>query len=420
MSTYTKIENCKAEIKHEVEKETWLNAQTKAFDKLAKKVEVKGFRKGQAPKELVKKQISSQQIMMEAVDTILQNEFTKCLAEHDVELIDQPQLNIDTINENELKLTFKLSTAPDVELKKYKGFGYTLPEIYITDDEVDAEIKKMRERYANLEVKEGMVENGDTAIIDYEGFKDGVAFEGGKAENYALEIGSHTFIPGFEEQIIGMKTGEEKEINVTFPEEYQAEELKGQAVIFKIKLNDIKTKVLPEIDEEFFEVAGLKDIKDEAGLKKYLHEQLLNTKKSEAENKADDEMFEKLISANEIDVPEIMIKHEAEDMLNEFAQRISYQGMKLEDYLKYFGQTKEGLLASYQVDAEKRIKLRLLIKAIVVKEKFEVSDEEVEKELQAMADMYKMPIEEVKKYLNAESVKGDLVSRKAVQFIKEN
>lgn len=421
MSTYKKLENCKAELRVSVEKQVWLKAQEKAFDKLSKNITVKGFRKGQAPKNLVKKQLNSHEVLSEALSLVAQEQFIKAVEEHDVKIVARPELKVEKINEDELELLFDIMVSPDVELKQYKGFGYKLPEIYVSEDELNSEIENLRNRYANLELKEeGSVEEGDTAIINYEGFKDGVAFEGGKGENHPLQIGSHTFIPGFEEAIIGMKPDEEKDVELTFPEDYHAQDLKGAKVVFKVKVNEIKTKVLPQIDEEFFENLKIDGVNSKESLEAHLRQQLLERKKADETNKKDEEMLEKLIEANPIQLPEVMVENETKELVNEFAQRLSYQGLSLDKYLEMLKLTKEKLFEQYRDSAVKRVKMRLLISAVADKEKIVAKQEDVEKEYEKYTEMYKLPLEEVKKYIPEADLKEEIKFRKTFDFIREN
>lgn len=419
MSTLTKLENGKYEIKLEVEKSVWLDAQEKAFEKLSKKVEIKGFRKGQAPKSLIKKQLNEQSILVEAMESLLDKQYSSIIDEHDLEVIDQPELKVDQIDANELKLTFIVEVAPEVELKKYTDLGYKKPRVTVTNDEIEKEIENLRKRYANMEVKDGAIETGDTAVIDFEGFKDGVAFAGGKAENHNLVIGSNSFIPGFEDALIGLKAGDEKDVELTFPENYHAEELKGKAVVFKVKVNDVKKEVLPELNDEFVKELNIETVENVEDLKKNQKEKIKVSKQETANSKAEEELYETLVKENDFVVPLKMIEAEAKTMVQEFAQKLSYQGMKFEDYLKYFNQTTESILESYKPEAEKRIKLRTILKAIVKKENIEVSDNEVEKELKIMSDTYKMPVEEIKKYVKENELKFDLAFRKAIELIKK-
>ncbi len=419
MAEINKIEDGKIELKVQIEDEAWKQAQDKAFNKIAQKVEIKGFRKGQAPKNMIRQHVSEQQILMEAVELVAQDALVNAVKEHDVELIDRPELGFDTIDENTCILKFTCPVKPDVTLGQYKDLGYHIDEIVISDDEIEEELKMLQDQKADLEIKEdGVVENGDTVVIDFEGFKDGIPFDGGKAENYDLVIGSGAFIPGFEDQLIGMKSEEEKEINVTFPENYHAEDLKGQAVTFKVKVHEIKFKVLPEIDEEFIADLKLKDVKTLDELKEYIRKAHYDHKENELVNKATEEVLNKVSDNATVKVPEVMINQEVDDMVRNYEQRLMGQGLTLDQYLKFAKQTRDEFKETLKADAEKKVKLTLVLEEIAKVEKVEVSDEEVEEEYKKMAELYGMTVEEIKKYITAEQTRHDVSLRKALDIIK--
>ena len=419
MAEINKIEDGKIELKVQIEDEAWKQAQDKAFNKIAQKVEIKGFRKGQAPKNMIRQHVSEQQILMEAVELVAQDALVNAVKEHDVELIDRPELGFDTIDENTCILKFTCPVKPDVTLGQYKDLGYHIDEIVISDEEIEEELKMLQDQKADLEIKEdGVVENGDTVVIDFEGFKDGIPFDGGKAENYDLVIGSGAFIPGFEDQLIGMKPEEEKEINVTFPENYHAEDLKGQAVTFKVKVHEIKFKVLPEIDEEFIADLKLKDVKTLDELKEYIRKAHYDHKENELVNKATEEVLNKVSDNATVKVPEVMINQEVDDMVRNYEQRLMGQGLTLDQYLKFAKQTRDEFKETLKADAEKKVKLTLVLEEIAKVEKVEVSDEEVEEEYKKMAELYGMTVEEIKKYITAEQTRHDVSLRKALDIIK--
>lgn len=419
MAEINKIEDGKIELKVQIEDEAWKQAQDKAFNKIAQKVEIKGFRKGQAPKNMIRQHVSEQQILMEAVELVAQDALVNAVKEHDVELIDRPELGFDTIDENTCVLKFTCPVKPDVTLGQYKDLGYHIDEIVISDEEIEEELKMLQDQKADLEIKEdGIVENGDTVVIDFEGFKDGVPFDGGKAENYDLVIGSGAFIPGFEDQLIGMKSEEEKEINVTFPENYHAEDLKGQAVTFKVKVHEIKFKVLPEIDEEFIADLKLKDVNTLDELKEYIRKAHYDHKENELVNKATEEVLNKVSDNATVKVPEVMINQEVDDMVKNYEQRLMGQGLTLDQYLKFAKQTRDEFKETLKADAEKKVKLTLVLEEIAKVEKVEVSDDEVEEEYKKMAELYGMDVEEIKKYITAEQTRHDVSLRKALDIIK--
>ena len=419
MSVLNKIENAKVELKVTLEGEKWETAKNKSFDKIASKVEIKGFRKGQAPKNLVRKQINEQQIILEAVESLAQEALINAIEEHHVELIDRPELKIDTLTNEKAEITFVCAVKPDVTLGQYKGLGYSVEEATVTDEDVENEISKIKEQKAELEIKEdGLVENGDTVVIDYAGFKDGVAFDGGTSENQELVIGSNTFIPGFEEQLIGMKSEEEKEINVKFPEDYHAEDLKGADAMFKVTVHEIKTKVLPELDEEIISSLNIKDVKTEEELRNYIKDALLKNRQNENENKATEELLDKVCEAATVEIPEVMIENEVTDMLKEYEQRLMQQGLKLEQFYQFTGQTEADLRSNMRIDAEKKVKLRLVLEEVAKAENVEVTKEDINAEYENIANQYGMKTEDVMKYIPEDNISYDLKLRKALEILK--
>ena len=420
MSEVKKIENAKVELTCTVDGDKWKDAQKKAFKKLASNLEVKGFRKGQVPETIVKKHISLEQIQFEAAQDVAQDALLEGIKENELDLIDRPELNVNSINEDKCELKFTCAVTPDVKLGDYKNLEYKVEDVSVTDGDVEAELDKLKEQKAELEIKEdGAVEDGDIAVIDFEGFKDGVAFEGGKGENYDLKIGSNSFIPGFEEQLIGMKSGEEKDINVTFPEDYHVEDLKGQAVVFKIKLHEIKKKVLGTIDDELVKDLKINDVNTVDELKNYIKDNLLKNKKYEAENKALEELLNKLVEGCEIDVPEVMISNEENQMVQDYAQRFVQQGVTMDQFLKITGQTIEQLKENFKPEAIKRIKTTLCLAEISKVEKLEATAEDIEKGYDDLAKQYNIPVEEVKKYVTDDQIKSDLKVQKALDFLKK-
>ena len=419
MSTLNKIENAKVELVCKIEGEQWQKAQEVAFDKLAKRVDIKGFRKGKAPKHLVRQHISQGDVLMFAVDEVVENAFKDAIIEHGVELIDQAESKINSIDETAVEFVFTCPVKPDVTLGQYKDLGYKVEEVNVTDEDVEAELVKIQEEKADLEIKEeGTVENGDTVVIDFEGFKDGVAFEGGKGENYDLVIGSGSFIPGFEEQLIGMKAEEEKEINVTFPENYHEESLKGAPVTFKVLVHEIKVKVLPELDETLIAELNLEGVKTLEELKELIKKQLTTVRESENLNKANEEVINKVCDSSTVEIPEVMIERELESMIENYGYRMMRQGMTLEMYYQYTGTTKENLKELFRAEAEKSVKRTLVLEEIAKLEKVEVSEEEVEAEIESIAKQYKLTVEEVKKQVNATDVKYNITLNKALDVLK--
>ena len=415
-TTWTLQEKAQGELKVVINGQQWLDAQEKAFNKLAKNVELPGFRKGQAPKALIKKQIKEQSILMEEVAT---DALVKGIDEHQLQIIARPELSLDKMTAEEVTLTFKLTLEPEVKLGSYSEISIKKAEAVVTDEDVDAKLKELQERFAELTVKDGTVENGDTAVIDFEGFKDDVAFDGGKGENHPLEIGSNSFIPGFEEQLIGMTTNEEKAINVTFPADYQAEELAGKEVVFKVKVNEIKTRVLPELSDDFAKEVDRKDVETLEQLRSSLSAELLSAKEKAVADEAENELLTKVVDGSEIDIPDIMIEDELNRTYEEFVNRLAQQGLNMDLYKQFTGQDEAALREQMRPDAHNKVKARLVLGAIAKAENLTASDEEVEAEYQTMANLYKMEVEKVKEAITANALAYDLAIRKAYDHIKK-
>ena len=325
------MEKNKLEITIKVLGKEWEEALDKAYKEANKKAKIDGFRPGKAPKDVFLKKYGEESLWLDAADIVLQSAYTKMLEEHkDLELVAQPDVTIKAISKEYVEFNFILTTKPEVKLKKYKKLGVKKEEVTVTEEEINQAILDMRQKYAENVTKEGTLENNDIAIIDFEGFKDGVAFEGGKGENYSLTIGSNTFIPGFEEQLIGMKTGEEREIKVTFPEEYHAEELKGQDATFKVKLNEIKQIVIPELNKDFFDDLGMEGITDETSLKSQVKENIMTHKEHHAEDHFIDSLIEAGISNMEVELPDAMVEEELNRMIRQYEENLKMQGLSLE------------------------------------------------------------------------------------------
>ena len=420
MAEYKKIENAKAELTCTLDGETWEKARKTAFNKLAKKVEIKGFRKGQAPKNLVEKYVSNNEVLIDAAESLAQEALNKAVEEHHVTLIDRPNLKIDEINDEKCVLTFECPVYPDVELKDYKKLKYNVEEVKVEDKEVDDQIADLLNRKADLELKEdGEVEDGDTAVIDFEGFLNDVPFEGGKGENYDLVIGSHTFIPGFEEQLIGMKSEETKDIEVTFPEDYQAENLKGQKTKFTVTVHEIKKKVLPELNDEFVKEQKLENVNTVEELKEFTKKNLTTRKENEAKAKADEDLVNQLADITTVDIPEVMVKSELDNMVQNYESRLMQQGLNLAQFLQFTNQSIDDFRNQMSDDAKKRIKVNLALDEIAKKENIEVSDQDITDEYQKMADMYGMEVEQIKNFVPEFTLKDDLRLQKALDFLKK-
>ncbi|GIN55949.1 trigger factor [Lederbergia ruris] len=420
---WEKLEGNKGVLTVEVDAKTVNEGLDQAFKKVSKDINIPGFRKGKVPRPLFEKRFGVESLFQDALDFILPESYANAVEEAGIEPVDRPEIDIEQMEKGkELIFTAKVTVKPEVKLGEYKGLEVEKLDDSVSDQDVEEELNTLQERQAELVVKEdGVVEDGDTVVIDFEGFVDGEAFEGGQSDNYSLEIGSGSFIPGFEEQLIGVKSGEEKDVKVTFPEEYHAAELAGKEATFKVKLHEIKAKELPELDDEF-----AKDVDEEAEtleeLKANIKKRLTEEKKNEAEQKLKNDLVEKATENAEIDLPEVMVENEMDQMMQEFEQRLQMQGMNLDLYFQFSGQNEEELRSQMKEDAEKRVKTSLTLEAIAKAENLEVDDKAVDEELNKMAEMYKMEVEEVKKIMSANmnSLKADLKLQKAIDVLVEN
>lgn len=403
-----------------VDGEVWENAQKKAFNKIAKKIKVKGFREGQAPEAMVRRMVGDQEIFYEAIDLVANEALAAGVEEQKLTLVDRPTLDIESLTKEAAALKFMCTVSPEVELGEYKGLEYTPAKTNATAGEVKAELEKIRKEYTEQVAKEeGTVENGDIAVIDFEGFKDGVAFEGGKGTDYPLEIGSGAFIPGFEEQLVGMAAGEEKDINVTFPEEYGAKDLAGQAVVFKVKVNSIKQNVVPELNDDLAKDLGEEGIETLKDLEKKIKKDIQDRKKADADESLKDELLKKVTDAAKVDIPDAMIESEKDYMLNDMKNRLAQQGFPFDQYLKMLNKTEKEVREDIGGNAAERVKSRLVLAKIAAEEKLDVLAEELEDEFKSLADSARMDVEQVKKYVSAEDLSYDLSLRKALDLIKD-
>ncbi|MRG88364.1 trigger factor [Salinibacillus xinjiangensis] len=404
----------------EVDAEEFNSALDKAFKKVVKDVQIPGFRKGRIPRPIFEKRFGVESLYQDALDIILPDAYMNAVNEAGIEPVDQPEVDVEQIEKGQnLIFTAKVTVKPEVKLGDYKGLEVEEVNTEVTDEDVENELKQMQERHAELVVKEeGKIEEGDTVVFDFEGFMDGEAFEGGSAENHSLEIGSGQFIPGFEEQLVGKEAGEESEVEVTFPEDYHAEELAGKPATFKIKIHEIKAKELPELDDEFAkdaddEVESIDELKEKT--KKRLQEQ----KEQDAENQKRETLVQKASENAEVDIPDAMVETELDRMLQEFEQQLQMQGMTLDMYQQFSGQDKDALREQMKEDAGKRVKTNLTLEAIANEENLEATEEDVDEDIQKMAEMYQMESTQIKQMLggNTEALKGELKVRKAIDFL---
>ena len=418
MANWTLKEKSVGDMTVVIEGDEWKKAVTKAFNKLAKNLSVDGFRKGAAPRALAEKRISAGQRFIEAIDDHANEWMRAALAELGLTPISQPQLDIKDVNADKAELVYTFTVAPEAKLGDYKSLKYEVEDYTVADEEVDEEIGRMQKQYADNEIKEGAAEEGDTVNIDYEGLKDGVAFDGGTAAGYDLKLGSNSFIPGFEEQLIGVTAGEEKELNLTFPEDYHAEELKGAAVVFKVKVNEVKTEVIPELDDDFAKELNIKEVETVEDLKNNVRTRLETRKKADAENKAESDLMNALIDMTEADIPDVMIEDEVQGQINQLANQLQQYGMSLTSYLQMMGQTADQLKESYKEQAANTVKARLALEAVAKAENIVPDDADIEKQYQEIADQYGMPLEQVKSVIDSEMLKNDVRNMKALALLK--
>ena len=402
-----------------IEGEEWQKALDKAFKKQSKNVKIDGFRKGSVPKDMFIKKMGIESLYKDALDEVVDEGYKKVLDETKVIPACEPNLNVKTINENECILEFTLITAPEVTLGEYKNLKIKKEEIKISKEEIKSEIEALRNKYAEIKVKEeGAIENGDTAVINFNGFVDGVELNGGSGENYPLEIGSHTFIPGFEEGLIGLKVDDEKELNLTFPGNY-TEDLKNKDVLFKVKINEIKTRILPELNEDFYLDLGYEDVKTEKDLEAKIEEGLRKNKEAEVEDQYIEACLTKASDNMKIYINEEILDEEIHRMIHQFEDQLKRQGLKIDDYYKFSGLTHEDLHKQMEPEATKRIKYRYLLEKVAEVEKIEVSDEEAEKQSEEMATNYGISKEELLKvYGGLDTIKYDIKMRNAINIVK--
>ena len=382
------------EIVIKIDGDAWKEALDKAFNEKKKDAKVDGFRKGKVPKNIYIKKYGIESLFIPAADLVLQDAYTKAMEESKLLPVVQPDVNLKDINEDCVEFTFKIVTKPEVNVKKYKGLKITPEKVEVTKEEIEHELSHVLERYTELVTKDGKVENGDIAVIDFEGFKDGVAFEGGKGENYSLEIGSNTFIPGFEEQVIGMKAGDERDINVTFPEDYQAQDLAGAPVVFKVKVNEVKTKEARELDADFFEDLGMEGIDSKEKLEKEIESSIKAQKEMDAENKYVDKILEEVSKNVEVDIPEEMVNEEVDRLMHRFEEQMKMQGISLDIYYQFTKSTEADLRNQLEKEAYSNVLYRLMLEEIMNLEKIEVTMEDAEKEAEELAKKYQMEKEE--------------------------
>lgn len=424
-STWTLKEKSQGELEVTIDGEKWQKAQKKAFDKIAKNVKIDGFRQGKVPAAILKKHVSEEQIRMEAVDLVASDALTEGYEEHKLQPIARPSLDISAISNESVTLKFVITVSPEVKLGKYKGLKMAAIDDTVTDEELNNEINRILSNYAEIVVKEGegvKVEKGDIAVIDFEGFKaeNDEAFEGGKGENYPLEIGSGTFIPGFEDQLVGVKLGSRKKVKVKFPENYGAADLAGKDAYFKCKVNEIKTKKYPELDEEIVKELNVPDVNTPEEFKSFLKERMSETKKRNAENQAFDEVMDKIVKKSEVEIPDVMIQEESDNLMIEFSQRLQQSGYSIDDFAKASGKSSDEIKNEMWEDATDRVKTRLVLEAIAKEEGIKVTPEEIDEEYKNIATRYNMDEKKVRQMARVDLVGYDIVLRKASNLVRES
>lgn len=423
-ATWEKIEKNLGVLEVEDDADRVAAALDKAFNKVAKQVSVPGFRKGKVPRPIFEKRYGIESLYQDAIDILLPEAYSQAVEQTDIFPVDSPDVEIDQFAKGEsFKFKAKVTVKPEVTLGDYKGVEVPVSKLEVSDEELAQELERLQQRHAELVVvDEDAAQSGDTAIIDFDGSVDGVPFEGGQAEKYSLELGSNTFIPGFEEQVVGLHTGDSKDVEVTFPENYHSADLAGKQAVFKVKVHELKRKVLPELDDEF--AKDVSEFDTLAEFKEDLKKQLLDRKENEAKAAREGAVVEKVAENATIDIPEAMVKSEVQNMVRDFDNRLRSQGMNLEMFLGFSGQSKEDLEEQMKADAEKRVRNNLVLEQVAKAENIEVSEAEIDEELKNMAEAYKRSVEEIRSILEGNgsfaNLKEEISLRKTIALLVEN
>lgn len=417
-----KMEHNMAKLTIEVPYEEFDKAVDQAYKKNKNKINVPGFRKGKVPRQIVEKMYGKDVFFEDAANIIIPDAYSKAYDECEEEIVSSPKIDVVQMEvDKPFIFTAEVALNPSVKLGKYKGVKVDKLDTEVTEEDVDEQIEQERNRQARIVTVEGRaIKEGDTAVIDFEGFVDGEAFEGGKGENYSLEIGSHSFIAGFEEQLIGKNTGEECEVSVTFPEDYHAEDLAGKPAVFKCKIHEVKEKQLPELDEDFADDAGFDSVEE---YREDVKKKLAEKKEKESKEQKEDAVIDAIIEEAEMDIPEAMIETQQRQLIDEFAQQLSMQGLSLDQYFMFTGMNREMMMEQTKPRAEKKIKARLVLEAVADAEKMEVTEEEYENELKDMAESYRMEVDKLKDILveaDEKMIKKDIRIKKAINFVVAN
>ena len=420
LKSSNKVETNRYELVVEIDGETFMKAVDAVYKRQVKNINIPGFRKGKAPRRLIEKEYGEGVFYEDAIKNLYPAAIVEAADEAGLNIVrDKVDLDVEEAGKDGLTFKAVITVEPEVEIKDYKGIEYTPKSLEVTDEDIDEEIKKVQKRNSRLvSVEDREAQNEDIAVIDFKGILDGEAFEGGSAENYSLTLGSGAFIPGFEDQVVGHKAGEEFTIDVTFPEDYQADELKGKAVQFEIKLHEVKTHELPEVDDEF-----VKDISEFETVNEYkadLKSKLEESRKTEADNSKEQQIAEKLTELLEAEIPEAMYDNQLDHIIDEFAMNLRSQGIDLNTYMEYTGLTEDKLRETYYDRAETQVKLRLALKKIAELEGLKASDEDVEAKYNELAETYKVDVSRVKAAFDKKDIAGDIETERAMNFVKEN
>ncbi len=421
-SNWTLNENSTGILEVTVEGEAWEKAQKKAFNQLKQRINIKGFRPGQVPDALVKAQVSDAALFEMAVEDVANDALAAGIVEHSLELVARPTLDMKDATKESVTLVFECVVNPEVTLGEYKGLDIHKEAVEVSDEDVDAELARVQDRFADWVLREEAeaAQNGDQVTIDFVGKRDGVEFEGGAGENYPLELGSNTFIPGFEEQLVGVKSGDVVDVKVTFPEDYQAADLAGKEAVFTVTAHDIKFKERPELNDELIQQLKRDGVETVEKFKEITREELVKAKENEADQNFTNAILTKLTEDAKVEIPEVMIENELQNMYQDFDRRMQSSGFTADQFFEATHQTKEDMLNQMRPDAESKVKGTLVLEAIVKAENIQISDEDVEKEYKEMSDLYSMEVEQIKRLLPAENVKFDLAQQRALELVKNS
>lgn len=421
----TKEEKVKKDNSHKVivrfEKDKWHGAIDKAFENKRKDVSVAGFRKGKVPKDMYIKKFGTESLYMDAVDLLINEAYTQALADSKLIPIVKPKLDINSLDEDHVEFQFIFTTKPEVKVKKYKNLKVAKEEVKVTKHEIEHELGHVLERFTEMKTKKGKVASGDVAVIDFEGFKGDVAFPGGKAENYELEIGSNSFIPGFEDALVGLSSGDEKDVELTFPKDYHASDLAGAKVVFKVKVNEVKEKIAREFDKDLFEDLAIEGVDSKESLEASIEKDIKARKEFDAENKHVDAILEEVAKSVEVDIPEELVEEESDRLLSRFQEQLTMQGVNLDLYYQLSNSTEAELKSQFEKEAYKNVLYRLMLEEIAKLEKIEIDAKEADAQAEDLAKRYNVSKEEfLANFGGLEMIEYDLKIRKVIDYLKDN